>query len=152
MPLRWDGPLVKIVAEVDTLHRCKKHLMPSPTRRRRRWHLLIFQRVYRTIPWQLLQKPIIRYLSINMMHHHFSWLSHRRMIVLILNLCYLHVLNLASWAAYQTHVSQMLNRIALGFGHPHHLLLLIRTCHNQQCDGSCDSYLQMVCVYWVQGG
>ena len=51
------------------------------------------------------------------------------MIVLIINFWYLQVPNLTSWAAYQTHASQMLNRITLRFGHPHRLLLLIITCH-----------------------
>ena len=94
----------------------------------RKLHLLIYQRTYWTIPWQLLQKPIVRYLFINTMYQCSSWPLYRRMIAMLFpSFWYLRVLNLHSWTGDQTHASQVLKGIALGFRHQYRSLPLIRT-------------------------
>ena len=110
------------------LHRCKRQLKLLCVIVRRKLHLLIYWRTYQTIPWQLLQKPIVRYLFINTMYQCSSWLLYRRMIAMLFpSFWYLRVLNLYSWTGDRTRASQVLKGIALGFRHQYCSLPSIRT-------------------------
>ena len=85
--------------------------------------------IHWTIPWWLLQMPIIRYLFINTTYQCSFRPLYRGIIAMLFpSFWYPRVLNLHSWTGGQTHASQVLKGIALGFRHQYHLLLLIRTC------------------------